>query len=173
MGDLAKLAELLRRRGAIEAEIANLIDRPAERGHVGEYIAKHVFDIRMHISASHKGSDGIFASGPLAGRSVNVKFYATQQFLLDVTLDAAPDYYLVLAGPTNRAASSRGASYPWEVSSVHLFQSVTLLEGLYARGVKLGVATSIAQHFWQIAEVYPTARSSLIVLSDGQRKQLA
>jgi len=43
MTDLRKLAELIRRRNAVGREIAALIGRPAQIGHLGEHIASQVF----------------------------------------------------------------------------------------------------------------------------------
>lgn len=96
--------------------ITSLIeDRPALIGHVGEYIAARVFDIQVHPSASHRGSDGLFRTGPLAGRSVNVKWYAQDGSVLDVLEEHGPDFYLVLTGP--RGTASRGPR-PWRIDSV-------------------------------------------------------
>src|SRR5437763_303104 len=97
--DLQQLAALVKERNAVDDQIAALIGRPAERGHTGEYLAAAIFGITLHESAVYKGSDGRFAAGPLAGRSVNVKWYGTQQGLLDLHLEGAPDDYLVLTGP--------------------------------------------------------------------------
>ena len=44
--DLEKLAELIKRRNRIDNEIAGIINRPVERGHVGEFIAFQ-FDIEL------------------------------------------------------------------------------------------------------------------------------
>ena len=76
MDDLVQLAGLIRRRNQLEQEITALIQRPAQIGHLGEYIAAHIFDIMLEQSAAHKGFDGRFTDGPLQGRTVNVKWYA-------------------------------------------------------------------------------------------------
>ena len=110
MQDLARLAALIQQRNAIDQEIAQLIGRPALIGHVGEYIASRLFGIDLMASASHKGIDGYFGDGPLAGRSVNIKWYAKLEGMLDITPAALPDTYLVLAGPPDSALSSRGAT---------------------------------------------------------------
>src|SRR5262245_12005509 len=104
-GDLERLAELIRARNRIDSELAVLITRPALCGHVGEYIAAAIFDIALERSAAHKGSDGRFNAGPLAGRSVNVKWYTAFCGPLDITPRALPDYYLVLTGPKQPAGS--------------------------------------------------------------------
>ena len=54
MADVARLGELLRAREAIYREIATLIGRPAQIGHVGEFIAAAILDIELEDSAAHK-----------------------------------------------------------------------------------------------------------------------
>ena len=88
MQDLQDLAEAIRRRNEADAAIARIIGRPAEKGHIGEFIAAGVFGIDLEASAAHKGSDGRFVDGPLRGRSVNIKFYGKQEGMLDIRLDA-------------------------------------------------------------------------------------
>src|SRR3954471_1765925 len=80
--DLAVLTDLLRHRNEIDRQIAGLIGRPAERGHLGEFIASRLFGIRIAGSATQKDLDGWFESGPLAGKSVNVKLYGLHEGLL-------------------------------------------------------------------------------------------
>ncbi len=63
---LGKLSELLHRRNEIDARIATLIGRPAERGHVGEVIAAEILNIGLAPTATEEGNDGAFNSGPLA-----------------------------------------------------------------------------------------------------------
>lgn len=99
MNNLEQLAELIRKRNALEREIKALIGRPAAIGHIGEYIAATVFDIALEESATQKGIDGHFTDGPLKDRTVNIKWYARREGLLDITPDGLPDYYLVLTGP--------------------------------------------------------------------------
>jgi len=173
MSDLRQLAELVVARNKIAADIAVLIGRPAQLGHVGEYIAAQVFEIALESSAAHKGSDGRFLRGPLAGRSVNVKWSTKHDGLLDINPEALPDYYLALRGPKSGAVSSRGATHPWIITSVFVFDAQKLVEQLRERGIKPGIATSVAQLFWQAAEIYPTQHSQALILSDEQRALLA
>ena len=74
-GSLARVASLLHERNAIDAELARLIQRPMTSGHLGEWIAAQVFDIELEASAVAAGIDGRFRSGPLQGRTVNIKWY--------------------------------------------------------------------------------------------------
>ncbi len=73
MEELRRLAGLVREKNAVEREIAALTGRPALPGHVGEYVAAAIFDLALHPSAGDRGSDGVFRSGPVAGRSVNMR----------------------------------------------------------------------------------------------------
>src|SRR5947209_6622008 len=127
MDALRRLAELNHARTRIDNEIAALLGRPALRGHAGEYLAAAIFDIHLAHSATNKGSDGTFRSGPLADQSVNVKWYAQQQALLDINPNGVPDYYLVLTGPRASAVSSRGTTSPWVIDHVYLFSGLAVI----------------------------------------------
>lgn len=151
-----RVADLLRQRNAIDAELASIIGRPAEKGHVGEWLASVLFDIELEHSASHPGWDGRFRSGPHAGRTVNIKWYARREGLLDINPAAVPDFYLVLTGPPAAAGSSRGASRPWIVTDAFLFETEALLEELRGRGVAIGIATSMRQDLWERARCRPS-----------------
>lgn len=171
--DLEELAALLSERNRVAREITGLIHRPCQIGHVGEYIASRVFDIQLEESATSKAIDGRFASGPLRGRSVNVKWYAKREGILDITPDYLPELYLVLAGPKTASASSRGEVRPWLIDSVHLFEAEPVVARLRERGVKLGVATSLREAEWDQAEIYPRSTSPILQLSQHQRRALS
>jgi hypothetical protein len=172
-GDLKRLAALLRRFNAIGDAIASVIGRPAERGHVGEYIAAHIFDIALERSARKRARDGSFMAGALAGHSVNIKWYGKQEGVLDLHARRAPDYYLALTGPAGPAISSRGATRPWVIQCVYLFDAQRLLEDLRARRIKIRTGSSVRRVLWKAAEVYPEPRNSTLVLSQEQRTLLA
>jgi hypothetical protein len=171
--DLVRLADLIRSRTVLDNEIATLIGRPAERGHSGEYIAARIFGVRLQESASHKGIDGYFVEGPLAGRSVIVKWYGKQESLLDINLDGPCDYYLVMTGPRGTSMTSRGGTRPWVISYVYLFDMPRLIAVLQARGPKIGIATSLRAEDWRQAEIYPAANNPLMILSEQQKRLLA
>ena len=163
--DLENLASLLRQHNAIGEEIARLIGRPAERGHVGEYIASRIFGITLANSATTAGTDGTFAEGALAGHTVNVKWYGKQERVLDLDPEGRTDFYLALTGEMRPAVSSRGTSRPWVIAAVYLFGARRLHEDLRARGVGIGVASSVRQELWTAAEIYPEPRNTVLALS--------
>jgi hypothetical protein len=172
MDELKLLADLIKQKNKIEKEIGKIIDRPAIIGHVGEYIASKVFDIRLENSASTKGLDGYFEEGILKGKSVNIKFYTKNERLLDITPNFLPDYYLVLTGDVGLNTSSKGTVKPWCISSVYFFESKDLIERLKKRNVKIGTATSVNKSFWEEVEVYPIATNTTYHLSEKQKDVL-
>ena len=173
MEDLSELADLIRERNTIGKRISLLTNRPSTIGHVGEFIASKVFNIRLEESASAKGIDGYFEGGSLDGYSVNIKWYGKQESMLDINPTSLPDYYLVMTGPIAQAESSKGSIRPWLIKYVYLFNSAELMAKLKVRGVKIGIATSIRKGDWQEAEIYPSQRNPSYVLSYEQRKALA
>ncbi|HEV2236040.1 MAG TPA: hypothetical protein VGR57_05195 [Ktedonobacterales bacterium] len=181
MDDLAQLAALLRERNAIDEQIASLIDYPPHAGHLGEYVASAIFNIALNQSKSQKRSDGNFRLGPLAGKSVNIKYQSKQAGLLDLIASTKladhPDYYLVLTGPTSPAAASRGHSAPWIIASVFLFDSSLLLAALTQTGAKIGIASSVRSAVWHEAMIYPQTGGDAIrlgmALTDDQRTCLS
>ncbi len=167
--ELELLAALIKQRNAIEEDISEIIGRPAERGHIGEFVAAEIFGIELHESAVHKGSDGVFQRGRLAGRTVNIKSYGKREGILDMKREDPPDFYLVLTGPKTAAMSSRGATRPWVISSVFLFNHHELVSRL---SVKIGIATSVRRHFWDEAEIYPNPNNGMFDLNLEQRSML-
>ncbi|MDQ2785680.1 MAG: hypothetical protein M3Y58_11840 [Chloroflexota bacterium] len=173
MHDLPRLAELLKEKHLIDEKIANLVGRPAQIGHVGEYIASAIFGVTLEVSAVAKGIDGHFMAGMLAGRSVNIKWYGKLEGILDLTPAYLPDEYLVMTGPRSTALSSRGGHRPWLIQSVFLFDAHGLVQQLGERGSKLGVASSVPRRYWDEAEIYPGQNNKRLMLSDEQRTLLA
>jgi hypothetical protein len=173
MNSLSELAALIKTRNELERAITAVIGRRAQIGHVGEYIASRIFNIKLVYSAAHKAIDGHFIDGVLQGRSVNIKWYGMREGLVDITPDSLPDFYLVMTGPKAAALTSRGRSRPWTIDAVFLFSASALVAQLTGRGAKLGIATSVASEYWDEAEVYPLQRCSALVVSQAQREQLA
>ena len=173
MDDLIQLAKFIDARNQIEREITALIGRPAAIGHIGEYIAARVFNIALEESASHKSSDGYFRDEPLKGRTVNIKWFAFQEGILDITPESLPDYYLVLTGLKSGTMTSRERVRPWTIEKVFLFDAQSLANELKLIGVKMGIATSVRRHLWEKTEIYPTDHNDLFQLSPVQRDALA
>jgi hypothetical protein len=78
-----------------------------------------------------------------------------------------------MTGPKSEAMSSRGRVRAWTIDSVFLFDAHSLISQLQTRGVGLGIGSSVAQQYWQDAEVYPNQKSTALVLSDEQRRQVS
>ncbi len=173
MDDLIQLAKLIDVRNQVEREITAWIGRPAAIGHIGEYIASRIFNIALEESASHKSSDGRFRDEPLMERTVNIKWFAFHEGILDITPESYPDYYLVLTGLKAGATTSRGRVRPWTIEKVFLFDAQSLVEELKREGVKIGIATSLRRHLWGNAEIYPANRIDWFQLSQVQRDALA
>lgn len=166
--DLYKLSDLLSELNTLGERISEITGRPATIGHTGEYIASYIFDIELEESASAKGIDGRFRSGKLAGMTVNIKWYSKLEYMLDINPEALPNFFLVMTGPKGQAVSSRGSIRPWLIDYVFLFNADELIIELNARGVKIGVATSVRKHEWQAAEIYPNKRSMVYRMTDDQ-----
>jgi hypothetical protein len=172
MKKLERLAEFIHAKNKIDDEIAEIIGRPSLIGHVGEYIASEIFKIELEQSAVEKGIDGRFTQGLLKGQTVNVKFYAKRENLLDINPNHLPDYYLVMTGPKSAAVSSRGTTRAWVILGVYLFNSQKLMNELKNRNVKIGIATSVISKLWNEAEIYPNQSNNIIPLSEEQVQQL-
>jgi hypothetical protein len=124
-------------------------------------------------SACNKTIDGYFVSGPLAGRSVDVKFYGLQDGLLAILEEAQPDYFLVLTGPRSTAMSSKGRARPCVIEHVYVFDGPQIAQRLKERGARFGVAASVPQNEWSQAEIFPTQTCALLPLTPKQMEQLA
>lgn len=175
MESLHTLASLVQIRNVVDGEIARIIGRPAHPGHIGEFVAAAIFDIQLMTSASHKAIDGHFQSGPLAGRSANIKYGSRKDGLMNLVASPDPvdhpDYYLVLTGPNVGASSSKGHHAPWVIQQAFLFESRELLKKLALKGIKPGTATSIRTALWAEAMIYPESGTRML-LSAQQRETL-
>jgi hypothetical protein len=160
--NLERLAELIQIKNDADNAIAQLIGRPCEPGNIGEFVAAHVFGIRLMRSGSHPGHDGIFQGGPLAGKTVNIKTNRRHESALDIASHPA-DFYLVLTGPPGQAPS-----LPWVVESVFLFERDHLLADLGQRGVKIGTASSVRKADWEAARIFPPGPAAPLQLSECQ-----
>ncbi len=166
---LVALANAVRGKNAADRGVARLIGMPALPGHFGEFVAAQIFDIELHPSASHPGSDGVFRTGELGGKRVDIKYTTKHDRLLNMKKVSGPDYYLVLTGPKGKAESSRRKALPWVIESVFLFEAEYLLRKLT---VRIGTATSVKNKFWNEAEIYPGNGSTPFTLTPHQRDRL-
>jgi len=170
---IENLSNLLQERNQIDEKISQIIGYPAEKGHIGEFIASSIFYINLNDSAVHKGHDGVFNSGPLAGKSVNVKLYGKREGLLDLNSKFPPDYYLVLTGPKAAVVSSKGSQRPIQITSVFLFDAKFIHGILERNGVKIGTASSVKQDFWNRAEIFPNQTNKDLVVTSEQASMLS
>ena len=148
-----------------------MIGRPAQQGHFGEFVAAKIFGIQLHSSVTNKGSDGVFETGSLQGKTVEIKYYPKRE-VLDLKTSTPPDFYLAITGPKGEAETSRGKTRPWVIEAVYLFNETDLMRKLTGK-VKIGTATSIRQGLWDEAEIYPKQHNRLLKLSQDQRDLLA
>ncbi|MEU8211583.1 hypothetical protein AB0B85_20580 [Micromonospora sp. NPDC049044] len=149
---LHQLAALLQARDDLDARIAALTGRSARPGDIGEFIAAQVFDIELAGTAVQAGYDGVFRSGPLAGRTVNVKTYGDVFTGIDISPHPC-DVYLIFSGPTRPLGAVR--HHRWQIAAAYLFDTPRLLETLVSRGVKVGIATSIRRADLDGARIFP------------------
>lgn len=173
--DLHGLASFIKIRNVVDEEIARTIGRPAHPGHIAEYIAAAIFDIQLEVAANTKAVDGQFRSGPLAGKSVNIKSGTRKQGMLNVVASADPtlhsDCYLVLSGQGGDVSSS-GQRAPWVIRQVLLFDANDLLQALALKGIKLGVGTSVNSALWKAAMIYPDPVNPTLVITPQQHEAL-
>lgn len=166
------MADLLREREAVETHIGQLLGRPVLHGNIAEWIAAHIFNIQLETRGNAASIDGVFATGDLADKTVNVKYKGwDDRNMLDMTPSSALDYYLVLTGPR-----MRGPALPFRIDAVYLFDAHRLLTDLQGCRLKIGVAASVREELWSSAEVYPHAHCELLhahcellTVSDSQR----
>jgi hypothetical protein len=160
--ELRHLASLIREKNEVDGAIAQLIERPALAGNIGEFVAARVFGIKLERSGSHVGYDGVFRDPPLAGKTVNVKTYGRNEWILDFSGHHC-DYYLVMTGPPGPARDRA-----WVVDTVYLFDTPDLLAKIRARRIKIGVATSVLMEDWEAARIFPARSGAPLGLTKAQ-----
>jgi len=92
--------------------------------------------------------------------------------MLDINPEALPDFFLVMTGPKALEMTSKGGIRPWLIDYVFLFNAAELMIELNARGVKIGIATSVQKHEFQAAEIFPNKRSMVYRMTDDQMGKL-
>jgi hypothetical protein len=161
MNDVPRVAELIRERNRIDAALSACIRRPALPGHLGDWIAAQVFGIELDQHAA-KGVDGRFADGT----TVNIRWYLSRDNLLDLS-ENGPDRHLVLTGQEVPVEAR-----PMVIDAVYLFDTATVVADLRARGLKIGIASSVRAQLWEAAEIYPR-HNPAFPLDEEQRELLA
>ncbi|WP_412819117.1 hypothetical protein [Micromonospora sp. MS34] len=154
------MAALLQARDNLDARIAALTGRSARPGDIGEFIAAQVFDIDLAGTATQAGYDGTFRSGPLVGRTVNVKIYGDAFTGIDISPHPC-DFYLVFSGPPRPLVAVH--HHRWQISAACLFDVRRLRQTLIDRGVKIGIATSIRRADLAAARIFPDASATALL----------
>ena len=170
---IKQIAQFIRQRNQVEADIARLTGRPAQVGFVGEYIAANIFDIQFENQSARKSSDGRFRAGPLSGKTVSIKWYGRQDYILDISANAVADYYLVMTGPLSGENVSKASTRMWSVDLLYLFDAKEMVRQLTVRKSNMGLATAIPKKWWESAEIYPSVNSKLMSLSPAQVEMIA
>ncbi|MGR7023287.1 hypothetical protein [Geodermatophilus sp. URMC 62] len=124
-----------------------------------------MFGIDLLPSANTPGFDGRFQSGPLQGRTVNVKWHLQRDGMLDINVSDALDDYLVMTGPAGAAVSSYGQTRPWRVDHVYLFDADAVRADLLERGIQIGAAASVRAQLWGAAGIYPNGANERLPLT--------
>lgn len=107
---MRRIAQLLHERNAIDEEIAAITHRPMTSGHLGEWLAAQIFDIQLEQTAVAAGIDGVFHSGPLQGRTVNIKWYLKREGLW--TPANPPGSSITWSSPGRRQRRHRHGALP-------------------------------------------------------------
>lgn len=174
MESLADLAAVIAQRNDIDQAISQIIGCPAHTGHVAEFIAAAIFELDLMPTANHKHFDGTFSEGPLKNQTINVKYRGRHYGGLNMgTSQVArnhPDWYLVLAGPTSKPASSKRTTTPWAIDQVFLLNSRELL--IHLNGKRPGISTSLPKAVWKAAMLFPEAASPHYQITEKQRSLL-
>ncbi|MFM8321756.1 MAG: hypothetical protein ACKOC5_12655 [Chloroflexota bacterium] len=169
-GRLLRLSALIEQRNQLDAEIAGLIDAPAQPAYLAEFIARVVFEIQPREGRDQRRIDGHFSNGRLAGRTVAVRWYPRQTDVLDIPAIWQPDYLLAFSGPCLDGDQN---SRPWVIEAAYLFDTRALVHKLKRFGQAPGVAVPLNSETWRAAEIYPRAYSPLLRLTPEQGQLLA
>lgn len=175
VNDLTHLADLIRIRNFVNSSISKIINHPAEVGHIAEYLLGKILDIELHDAANIKATDGIFRTGALAGKSVNVKYRAAQNRLLNLEEVLDPSlhahFYLAVQGPKSPSKRSAGRELPFLIDSMYLFESTVLIPRITKPGQE-HLGRFVPTALWQEAMVYPEQINQALILTDEQKAAL-
>lgn len=161
MEKIEEFSQLIHQRNEIDHKIVKYIEWPAEKGHIAEWIASKVFPIELNGNSNQPEYDGVFNSGSLKGKFVDIKYHAVNNHLLNINSKLTNDVYLlVFTGPYETAQSSRDKDRPFCISNIYLFNENELYMELKDR-VKISVATSVKKKYWDENEIYPNSKKNL------------
>ena len=163
MEKIKEFAQLINQRNEIDHKIVkDYIGRPAEKGHIAEWIASKAFPITLNKKGNQSEYDGVFNSGSLKGKRVDIKYLAVNNRILDINNKLTSEVYLlVFTGPYEAAQSSKDKVRPFCISNIYLFNENELCRELKDNEVHVGIATSVRKKYWEENEIYPNNKENL------------
>ena len=160
MEQIKEFSELINQRNEIDHKIVKYTRRPAEKGHIAEWVASKAFPINLNERGNQSEYDGIFNSGDLKGKYVDIKYHAVNNHIMNINSKLTSEVYLlVFTGPYESAQSSKGKDRPFCISNIYLFNENELYEKL-KNWVKISVATSVRKTYWEEKEIYPNNKEN-------------
>lgn len=171
-GRLDELADLIRRKNAIDADIAAIVGRPAQMGHVGEHVAAEIFWHCARAFSINEVHRRLLRHGSLGGPVSQHQVVRETGGVAGSCAQLPPGLLPSDDRTQGPAMSSRGGVRPWLISHVFLFESTNLYDALDRTGSKIGVATSVRAHLWAEAELFPEQRNPSLPLTSDQRNAL-
>lgn len=173
MIQLEQLADLLRVFNSINHALSGLLERSANLGNISEIIASEILHIQLEERANHPVFDGTFSSGPLQGKTVNVKWRNEGVKAINMKdADTLPDYFLALAGPHKSSIKTKSLYHPFAIKQVCLFEAVPLVQRLKKEGIAIRHQTRIDAGTWEKARIYPVQEGSPLPLTRTQEDLL-
>ena len=161
MEKIKEFAQLINQRNEIDYKIEDYIRWPAEKGHIAEWIASKAFPITLNNKGNQSEYDGVFNSGSLKGKRVDIKYLAVNNHIININNKLTSEVYLlVFTGPYEAAQSSRDKVRPFCISNIYLFNENELYMELKDK-VKVGIATSVRKKYWEENEIYPNNKENL------------
>ena len=169
MIQLEQLADLLQVLNTVNHALSGLLGRTANVGNISEIIASEILDIQLAERANHPVFDGTFASGPLQGKTVNVKWRNDGSKTINMKdSDMLPDYFLALTGPKKSSTKMGSPYHPFAIKEVCLFAAASLVQRLKKDGIPIGHQTRVGAEAWEKARIYPVQKGSPLPLMRTQ-----
>jgi len=165
---LRRLSDLLHDREVIDTAIEQITSVPGGDERTIQWVASEIFDIELDLSRPSTGLVGTFQSGRLSGHTVEVRSQRTCCDVLDTKGSITCEYCMVLAGP-RRHDLPTSIRAPWNIDSVYLFEMQQVHR---ERGASLAPEPTVDALQWRAAEIYPSARNSILLVNPVQAAQL-